>query len=106
MGVYTFPQRYLSESERNTATGVRTRFSRTIWFTFGQILMVPGIGIMVRMFANGSGDLGSIPGRVIPKTKKIVLDTTLLNIQHYKVRIKGKLVQSRERSSALPYTLV
>ncbi len=27
------------------------------------------IGIMVRVFANGSGDLGSIPGRVIPKTK-------------------------------------
>ena len=25
------------------------------------------IGIMVREFANGPGDLGSIPGRVIPK---------------------------------------
>ena len=29
-------------------------------------------------------DLGSIPGRVIPKTLKMVLDTSLLNIQHYK----------------------
>ena len=28
------------------------------------------IGIMVRVFVNGSGDLGSILGRVIPKTKK------------------------------------
>ena len=28
------------------------------------------IGIMVRVFANGLGDLGSIPGRVIPQTKK------------------------------------
>ena len=57
---------------------------------------------MVRVFINGLGDLGSIPGRVIPKTQKMVLDATLLNTQHYKVRIKGKLEQSRERSSALP----
>ena len=28
------------------------------------------------------------------------------NIQHYKVRIKGKVEQSGERSSALPYTSV
>ena len=45
-------------------------------------------------------------GRVIPKTQKMVLDASLLNTQHYKVRIKGKVEQSRERSSALPYTLV
>ena len=56
--------------------------------------------------ANGPGDLGSIPDRVIPKTQKMVLDASLLNTQHYKVRIKGKVKQSRERSSALPYTLV
>ena len=36
----------------------------------------------------------------------MVLDTTLLNTQHYKVRIKGKVEQSWEWSSALPYTLV
>ena len=47
------------------------------------------IGPAVRVFANGPGDLGSIPGRVIPKTLKMVLDTTLLNTQHYKVRFKG-----------------
>ena len=45
---------------------------------------------MVRVFANGPGDLGLIPGRVIPKTQKMVLDATLLNTQHYKVRIQGK----------------
>ena len=28
------------------------------------------------------------------------LDTTLFNTQHYKVRFKGKVEQSRERSSA------
>ena len=48
------------------------------------------------MFANGPGDQGSIPGRVIPKTQKMVLDAALHNTQHYKVRIKGKVEQSRE----------
>ena len=64
------------------------------------------IGPVGRVFANDPGDLGSIPGHVIPKTLKMVLDTSLLNIQQYKVRIKGKVEQSRERSSALPYTSV
>ena len=59
---------------------------------------------MGRVFANGLGDLGSIPVRVIPKTLKMVLDTSLLNTQQYKVPIKGKVEQSRERRSALPYT--
>ena len=57
-----------------------------------------------RVFTNGPGDLGSIPGRVIPKTLKMVLDTSLLNTQLCKVRIKGKVGKFRERSSALPYT--
>ena len=39
-------------------------------------------------------------------TQKMVLDATLLNTQHYKVQIKGKVKQSRESSCALPYTLV
>ena len=49
---------------------------------------------MVSVFANGLGDLGSITGRVIPKTQKMVLDATLLNTQHYKVRIKDRVKQS------------
>ena len=36
----------------------------------------------------------------------MVLDASLLNTQHYKVRIKGKVEQSKEGSSALLYTLV
>ena len=36
----------------------------------------------------------------------MVLDSTFLNTQHYKVRIKGKVEESREWNSALPYTLV
>ena len=61
---------------------------------------------MSRVFANGLGDRGLIPGWVIPKTQKMVFDAALLTTQHYKVRIKCKVEQSRERSSALPYTLV
>ena len=60
---------------------------------------------MGRVFANDPGDLGSIPGHVIPKTLKMVLDTSLLNTRQYKVRIKGKEVQFWERSSALPLHL-
>ena len=46
------------------------------------LLIKPDIGLAVRVFANGLGDLGSIPGRVIPKTQNMVLDASLLNTQH------------------------
>ena len=39
---------------------------------------------MVKVFANGLRDQGLIPGRVIPNTKKMVLDATLPNTQHCK----------------------
>ena len=61
---------------------------------------------MSRVFTNGPGDWGSIPGLVIPKTEKMVLDAALLNTQHYKVQIKDKVEQSRERSSTLHYISV
>ena len=61
---------------------------------------------MSRVSANSPGDRRSIPGRVIPKTQKMVLDAALLNTQHYKVRIKGKVELSMEWNSALPYTSV
>ena len=53
------------------------------------------IGLMGRVFANG-------------RTKDFKKGTwyLLLNTQQYKVRIKGKVEQYRERSSALLYTLV
>ena len=51
---------------------------------------------MSRVFANGLGDRGSIPGRIIPKTQKMVIGAALLNTQHYKVQIEGKVEQSRE----------
>ena len=62
--------------------------------------------MMVRVFANDPGNLGSVLGRAIPKTQKMVLDVSLLNTQHYKVHIKGKVEQSWEKSSTLPYNLV
>ena len=61
---------------------------------------------MSRVFANGSGGRVSITGQVIPKTKKMVPDASLLNSQHYKVRIKGKVEQCREWSSDLLYISV
>ena len=61
---------------------------------------------MSRVFASSSEDWGSILGGVIPKTQKMVLDAPFLNTQHDKVRIKGKVEQSMEWSSALPYTSV
>ena len=64
------------------------------------------VGRVGKVFANGPGDLGSIPGRVIPNTLKTVLDTSLLNTQQYKVRIKDKVEQSTERSSPLSYISV
>ena len=74
----------------------------TIYIYIYKHTYVPDIGLEVRVFANGPGDLGSIPGRVIPKTQKMVLDASLLNTQHYKVRIKGKVGQSREGVAPSP----
>ena len=53
------------------------------------------------LFANGLEDRGSISGRFIPKTQKMVLDAT----QHNKIRIKSKVEQSREWSSGPPLHL-
>ena len=49
------------------------------------------------MFTNGPKDRGTIHDRVIPTTQRMVFDTSLHNTQHYKVHIKGKVVQFRKR---------
>ena len=84
------------------------KINNLVWFglVWFYSIYVPDIGLAVRVFANGLGDLGSIAGQVIPETQKMVLDASLLNTQHYNVWIKGKVEQSKERSSTLPYTLV
>ena len=61
---------------------------------------------MRRVFANGPEDRVSILGQVIPKTQKIAQYATLLSTQHYKVRLKDKVEQSREWSNAIPCTSV
>ena len=65
------------------------------------------IGLIGSIFDNGLVDRCSIPGRIIiimiiPKTKKIELDTSLLNIQHYKVHIKGKWSNLGKRFTPSP----
>ena len=63
-------------------------------------------GPVGKVFPNDPEGLGSIPGRVIPKTLKVVPDTSSLNAQKYEVCIEGKVELSRERNSALSYTSV
>ena len=38
--------------------------------------------MIVCVFNNGLGNWGSMSGQVIPKTQKMVLDASLLNILH------------------------
>ena len=40
------------------------------------------------------------------QSQLLVLYISFFNTQQYKVRIKGKVEQSRERNSALPYVSV
>ena len=60
--------------------------------------------MMGRVFTNDPGDWGSIPGQVI-QDLKMILDASLFNTA-LQGTDQGQVDQSRERSSALPYTLV
>ena len=60
------------------------------------------ISIMVREFANDPEDRSSIPGLVIPKTQKMVLDTSLLNIVRYISRVKWSNSGKGVASSSTP----
>ena len=64
---------------------------KNILFLHYLVCKYRAIGLMSRVFANGLGDQGSIPGQVIPNTQKKILDAALLSIKHYKVRIKVKV---------------
>ena len=61
---------------------------------------------MVRLFARAweTWDQSQVESYQRLKKKWYLMLSCLT--QHYKVRIKGKVEQSREKSSALPYTLV
>ena len=75
-----------AREENNTRYG-------TVWFYCFIIYVYRSIFL----FADGPGDRGLIQGRVIPKTQKMELDISLLNSQHYKVHIEGKVEQSKEK---------
>ena len=68
-----------------------------------KVALVEQVG---RVFHQWPGGLGFNLWSSHTEDSKMVLDTSLLNSQHYKVRIKGKVEQSWERSSALSYTSV
>ena len=56
-------------------------------FTYIRIVLIDPeayyfFGIEREVFANGSGDWGALPGRVVPKTKTMVFDAFMLNTQH------------------------
>ena len=57
---------------------------------------------MYVMFINGLGDQASIPGQVIPKSQKMLLDAALLKTHYYKLWIKGKVELSREGVALFP----
>ena len=76
------------------------RWVNTYWY-----FHILYIGLMSWVFLNGLRDW--VQSKVESyQTQKMVLDPALLNTQHYKVRIKGKVEQSREWSSILFYTSV
>ena len=58
------------------------------------------IGLVGRVFASGPGDLGSIPGCVIPKTLKMVLDTSLLTLSN--IRYVSRVKWSNPRKGVAP----
>ena len=55
------------------------------------------IGIVGRVFASGPGDLGPIPGRVISKTLKMVLDTPCLTLSNIRYVSSGAIQRKELR---------
>ena len=61
------------------------------------------IGLVGRVFANGLGDWGSIPDRVIPKTQRMLLNAVLiLSIIKYESRVKWNNTGKRVMPSPTP----
>ena len=64
-------------------TSVSVSYDDNHYTTSNSIYIYLYIVLMSRVFVNGPGDRVSIPGRIIPKTHKIVFDNALLNTQHF-----------------------
>ena len=73
-----------SDSHRVTLPFITTRRMH-----LGVIFPRHNIYIYIYIY-NVPGDQSSISGRFIPKTPKMVLDSSFLNTHHYKVRFKGR----------------
>ena len=69
-------------------------------------IYIPSHSLMCRVFTNGPEDRVQSQVESYQRLRKMVLDVVLLNTKHYKVRIKGKVEQSRGWSSPLLYTSV
>ena len=59
------------------------------------------IGIMVEVFSIGSGDLGSIPGRVILRRKKWYLMTPYLTLRF--IRYRSRVKWSHPEKEVAPF---
>ena len=81
--------------EKGAFRSPSTKVASFIFFSVHNLIFFgildKAIGLMSRVFTNGLEDRRSIPGRVILKTQKMVLNASLLNIQRYNVRIRGKV---------------
>ena len=99
----TFCRKHFNEHELIL---VHSKMGYIYFYQIRIIHLLAKVSQVDRVFINIPGDLGSISVRVIRMSFKMVLDTSLLNTQQYKVRIKVKVEQSRERAYALLYTLV
>ena len=78
---------YLEHSPEKCPEELRLAVTWTLIKATSYYCYNPLIVLVGRVFANSLKDLGSIPGQVIPKTQKIVLDAALVNTQHYKIQI-------------------
>ena len=77
------------------------------WNIFGSLWRIyRSIGQAVRVFANGPGDQGSIPGRVIQKTLKMTLDASLLYTRIIRWGSRVKWSNPGKGVAPFPYTSV
>ena len=78
-------RRVLSYDDNHYTTGTSNSFTSCFY-----VMTTHTYGCIFSVWVNRLGHLGLILGRVTRKTQNMVLDASLLNIQHYKLQIKGK----------------
>ena len=78
--------------------------SKKIWRrdTSRKVIIYIYIGIIVRVYTNSLGDLGSILDRVLSNTKKWYLIPSSLTLSIDKVRIKGEVSNPEKEGAPFP----